>query len=53
VNAAWEKMQEELGRLSTRGTQSVAKNSAHYIQIDRPEVVIDAVHQIVDQVLRM
>ena len=49
TNDAWEKMQEELARLSTRGTQTVAKNSAHYIQIDRPDVVIAAVRCIVDQ----
>jgi pimeloyl-ACP methyl ester carboxylesterase len=49
TNDAWEKMQEELGHLSTRGTQTVAKNSAHYIQIDRPEVVIDAVRSVLDQ----
>jgi len=49
TNEAWEKMQEELAHLSTRGTQTVAKNSAHYIQIDRPEVVIDAVRNVVEQ----
>jgi len=49
VNAEWEKMQEELARLSTRGTQTIAKNSAHYIQSDRPDVVIDAVHRIANQ----
>jgi pimeloyl-ACP methyl ester carboxylesterase len=49
TNDAWEKMQEELAHLSTRGTQAVAKNSAHYIQLDRPEVVIDAVRSVVDQ----
>ena len=49
TNDAWEKMQEELAHLSTRGTQVIAKNSSHYIQIDRPDVVIDAVHKIVDQ----
>ncbi len=49
TNDAWEKMQEELAHLSTRGTQVIAKGSAHYIQIDRPQVVIDAVHNIVDQ----
>ena len=49
VNEAWEKMQEELGHLSTRGTQTVAKNSAHYIQIDRPDVVIEAVRGVVGQ----
>lgn len=50
TNAAWEKMQEELAQLSTRGTQVIAKNSLHYIQIDRPDVVIDAVRSVVDQV---
>lgn len=49
TNDAWEKMQEELGHLSTRGTQVIAKNSSHYIQIDRPDVVIDAVRNIVQQ----
>jgi pimeloyl-ACP methyl ester carboxylesterase len=49
VNQAWEKMQEELAHLSTRGTQTIAKNSAHYIQIDRPEVVVEAVRNVVNQ----
>jgi len=49
TNDAWEKMQEELAHLSTRGTQAIAKNSAHYIQIDRPELVIDAVRNVVEQ----
>jgi pimeloyl-ACP methyl ester carboxylesterase len=49
VNEAWETMQEELARLSTRGTQTIAKGSSHYIQIDRPEIVIDAVRNVVNQ----
>jgi pimeloyl-ACP methyl ester carboxylesterase len=49
TNAAWTKMQEELSHLSTRGTQITAKNSSHYIQIDRPDVVIDAVYNVVKQ----
>jgi hypothetical protein len=49
TNDAWEKMQEELAHLSTRGTQSIAKNSAHYIQVDRPDVVVDAVRNVVNQ----
>ncbi len=49
INEAWEKMQEELAHLSTRGTQAIAKNSAHYIQLDRPDVVIDAVRSVVEQ----
>jgi pimeloyl-ACP methyl ester carboxylesterase len=49
TNDAWEKMQEELAHLSTRGTQTIAKNSAHYIQLDRPDVVVDAIRNVVQQ----
>ncbi|HXC43053.1 MAG TPA: alpha/beta hydrolase [Candidatus Dormibacteraeota bacterium] len=49
TNDAWQQMQEELSHLSTKGTRVVAKGSGHYIQIDRPEVVIEAVHNLVDQ----
>jgi len=49
TNEAWEKMQEELAHLSTRGTQTIAKNSAHYVQFDRPDMVIEAIHSVVNQ----
>jgi len=49
TNEAWEKMQEDLARLSTRGTQEIVKNSSHYIQIDRPDVVVDAVRTVVER----
>ena len=49
TNEAWEKMQQELAHLSTRGTQAIAKGSSHYIQLDRPDMVIDAVRAVVDQ----
>jgi pimeloyl-ACP methyl ester carboxylesterase len=48
TNDAWEKMQEELAHLSTRGTQTIARGSSHYIQIDRPEVVVEAVRNVVN-----
>lgn len=50
TNEAWQKMQEELAHLSTRGTHEIAKNSSHYIQMDRPDLVIDAVRSVVEQV---
>ena len=50
TNEAWEKMQQELAHLSTQGTQTIAKNSAHYIQLDRPDVVIEGVRNVVEQV---
>ena len=49
TNDVWQQMQAELARLSTRGTQVIAKNSGHYIQLDRPDVVIEAVRSMVDQ----
>jgi len=49
TNDAWEKMQEELAHLSTRGTQSIARGSSHYVQIDRPDVVIEAVRSVLTQ----
>ena len=49
TNDAWEKMQEELAHLSTRGTQVIAKNSGHYVQLDRPDLVVETVRNVVDQ----
>jgi pimeloyl-ACP methyl ester carboxylesterase len=42
-------LQEELTRLSTHSTLVIAKGSGHYIQNDRPDIVIEAVHNVVDQ----
>lgn len=50
ANDSWQQMQKELAQLSTQGTQVVAKNSGHYIQLDRPDVVIEAVRKVVNQV---
>lgn len=49
ASEAWQNMQEDLVRLSSRGTHVIAKNSGHFIQFDRPDIVIGAVRQIVDQ----
>src|SRR5580704_1424174 len=50
TNDAWRQLQEELAHLSTRGRQVIARHSGHYIQLDRPELVIEAVHSVVDEV---
>ena len=50
VQDAWDKMQEELVQLSSKGSRTIAKNSGHYIQLERPDVVIEAVGKIVAQV---
>lgn len=49
TNDAWQQMQEELAHLSTTGKHVIAKNSGHYIQLDRPDLVVDAVRTVVDQ----
>jgi pimeloyl-ACP methyl ester carboxylesterase len=46
---AWQQMQDELARLSTHSTHTIAKNSGHFIQLDRPDIVIGAVRKVVDQ----
>jgi pimeloyl-ACP methyl ester carboxylesterase len=48
-NRVWAQMQEELSHLSTQGTLVIAKGSGHAIQNDRPDIVIQAVHNVVDQ----
>jgi pimeloyl-ACP methyl ester carboxylesterase len=49
ANDAWEQMQQELTHLSTSGKQIIAKNSGHYIQLDRPDLVVEVVHSVVGQ----
>jgi len=50
TNQTWEAMQEELAHLSSRGTQTIAKNSSHYIQFENPQLVVSTVRNIVEQV---
>lgn len=41
-------MQEALVRLSSRSKHIIAEKSGHYIQRDQPELVIDAIRQVVE-----
>jgi hypothetical protein len=47
MNRVFEEMQQELTQLSTRGRRIIAENSGYYVQRDRPDVVIKAVHEVV------
>ena len=49
ASEAWSEMQKELVQLSTRGTQVIAKNSGHYIQLDRPDAVVEGIRKVMDQ----
>ena len=43
-------MQRELVRRSPKGRQVMAERSGHFIQQDQPELVINAIRQVVDEV---
>jgi pimeloyl-ACP methyl ester carboxylesterase len=46
--AAHDEMQAELAALSPKGKHVIAEGTGHYIQVDRPELVIDAVREVVE-----
>jgi pimeloyl-ACP methyl ester carboxylesterase len=45
-------MQAELAALSTRGKWIIVEDSGHFIQLDKPQVVIDAIRDVFEQVAR-
>ncbi len=44
----WMVFQQDLAALSPQGTQVVADKSGHVVQLQQPEVIIDAIRQIVE-----
>ena len=49
IKEAWESMQTDLVSLSPQGTQVVAAKSEHYVHLQQPAVVVDAIRRIVAQ----
>ncbi len=43
-----EEMQAELAALSTRGKQIIAEDCGHHIHMEQPELVIDAIREVVE-----
>jgi hypothetical protein len=43
-------MQEDLKKLSTRSRRIVAKNSSHYIVLDRPDLIEKEVPVFIEQI---
>jgi pimeloyl-ACP methyl ester carboxylesterase len=43
----WQDLQAELAGLSSQGRLMVAEGSGHYIQLERPQLVIDAIAEVV------
>lgn len=48
--ALWKSMHDEEASWSTRSQHRLLGDATHYIQFDRPDVVIDAVRSVVDSV---
>lgn len=43
----WRQLHSEMSKWSTRGEQRIVTDAAHYIQVDRPDVVITAVDDVI------
>lgn len=48
----WQAMQSELAGLSANSRLLIASQSGHYVQLDEPELVIDTILKILEQVRR-
>ncbi len=46
----WTNHLQELPNLSSRGSWVLVKDSSHYIHVDRPETVVEAIHGVVQGV---
>ena len=50
MQAAWKAMHDDEASWSTRSRHVLVDDATHYIQFDRPDVVIEAVRSVVDSV---
>ena len=50
LEAVWRPLQDKLAALVPGAQLIVAEHSGHYIQLTQPDLVIDAIHQVVETV---
>ena len=50
LNKAWHTGQDALGALAPDAKHTIATKSSHYIQIQEPQLVIDAIKEVVEAV---
>lgn len=50
ISHAWNQMQEDLKKLSTRSRRIIAKGSTHYIQLDRADLIEREVPSFIEQI---
>ena len=49
LHEIWQDLQRELANLSSDSVYRVVEGSGHFIQRDRPEVVVDAIRRVLDR----
>ncbi|HZU66017.1 MAG TPA: alpha/beta hydrolase [Ktedonobacteraceae bacterium] len=47
---SWRQMQAEMARLSPQGKLIIAENSGHIIHIEQPELVVEAIREVVEHI---
>ena len=52
MEAAWKDLQDELNYMSGNSTHIIAENSGHIIHLDEPELVVQAIHDVLDSVMK-
>ena len=52
AEAVWNELQTEMVALSSNGKQVIAEESGHLVQVDQPELVIDAIGDVVEAARR-
>jgi pimeloyl-ACP methyl ester carboxylesterase len=50
INAVWQKLQQDMATWSSHSRHQLVNDASHYIQFDRPDVVIKALREVVNDV---
>jgi pimeloyl-ACP methyl ester carboxylesterase len=48
ADETWRRLQQDLTSLSERGCLMIARQSGHVVQVDQPEIVVDAIRTVVE-----
>jgi pimeloyl-ACP methyl ester carboxylesterase len=48
ADATWQQLQRDQVTLSEHGCQIIAEQSGHLVQIDQPQIVVDAIRTVID-----
>ena len=51
IDTVWNELQQELVALSTNSTHIITEESGHFIQVEQPELVIEAIRSVMDKAL--